>query len=108
MLRFRDSLGFLCVVAGLSAPALSAQTPLSSPAAPIVPLPVAARDAQPTVTGQPAESTTREESKPASGAESKAESPKAAVPKTEVPKEKKWYEKFSIRGYTQFRTSETV
>jgi hypothetical protein len=34
----------------------------------------------------------------------KKEEPK----KPEPPKEKKWYDKLSIRGYTQFRTAETI
>lgn len=38
----------------------------------------------------------------------KEDKAKKEEPKAEVPKEKKWYEKINLRGYTQFRTSETV
>jgi len=57
--------------------------------------------------GKPATEAKKADGKPATEAVGKEGKKDDKAPST-MPKEKKWYEKLTIRGYTQVRTNETI
>lgn len=80
------------------------------PALPPVSLPAPSAPQPAVVPLQPMPATPIAPTKPddKKAEEKKDDKAKKDEPKAEVPKEKKWYEKFNFRGYTQIRSNETV
>ncbi len=86
-----------CLVVCLLTVAVANGQPLA-PVEPLAPPPL------PTV--EPPKADKPNEEKPKEP--KKDEKPKDDTPKVELPKEKKWYEKFGFRGYTQIRANESI